>query len=70
MTVSTAIIRAGGFDKFADQKKVQLTRKGTDGRTQRIVVDVKSIIEKGDIEKDVELHDGDYINVPQRFINF
>jgi hypothetical protein len=31
---------------------------------------VTSIIEKGHREKDVELQDGDYINVPQKLINF
>lgn len=69
--VSTAIIRAGGFDKFADQSHVKVTRK--DKLTGKIIsfpVDVYAIIEKGRQDKDVELLDGDYINVPQKLINF
>jgi len=68
--VSTAIIRAGSFDKFADGHKVQVTRKDKNGNPLRFTVDVKYIIEKGHPEKDIELEDGDYINVPQRLINF
>jgi protein involved in polysaccharide export with SLBB domain len=69
-TVSIAIIRAGGFDKFANGHKVQVTRKEKDGRTDRFTVDVKAIIEKGRTDRDFELQDGDYINVPQNVINF
>ena len=68
--VSTAIIRAGGFDKFADGHRVQVTRKEKGGQTQRFTIDVEAIIEKGRMDKDLELNDGDYINVPQRLFNF
>jgi polysaccharide export outer membrane protein len=67
--VSTAIIRAGGFSEYADGKHVQVTRKGKDGQTQRFTIDVESIIQKGKRDKDVEIEDGDYINVPQKWIN-
>jgi protein involved in polysaccharide export with SLBB domain len=68
--VSTAIIRAGGFDKFANGRKVTVTRSDKDGKTERFTIDVTSIIEKGHREKDIELQDGDYINVPQKIVNF
>jgi polysaccharide export outer membrane protein len=68
-TVSNAIIRAGGFDKFADGKHVKVTRKDKTGRAQSFIVDVASVI-NGHLERDVELEDGDYINVPQKLINF
>jgi len=68
--VSMAIIRAGGFDKFANGRRVQVTRKDKDGKTERFSIDVKSIIEKGRTDKDMELEDGDYINVPQNVVNF
>jgi len=68
--VSTAIIRAGGFDKFANGHKVQVTRKDKDGKPTRFIIDVKAIIEKGRTDKDMELEDGDYINVPQNVVNF
>jgi protein involved in polysaccharide export with SLBB domain len=68
--VSTAIIRAGGFDKFANGHKVQVTRKDKNGNPERFTVDVKLIIERGRLDKDMELQDGDYINVPQNVVNF
>ena len=69
MTVANAIIRAGGFDKFADQGHVKVTRKDKGGKPTSFTIDVKSII-GGHLDKDVELKDGDYINVPQKWINF
>ncbi|MGI8437874.1 MAG: polysaccharide biosynthesis/export family protein [Chthoniobacterales bacterium] len=65
-TVSKAIIRAGGFSDFADKKKVRITRK--DG--QDLVVDLKSVIERGRSEDDVVLRPDDQIYVPQKLINF
>jgi protein involved in polysaccharide export with SLBB domain len=69
-TVSIAIIRAGGFSKFANGRKVQLTRKEKDGKTDRFTINVKSIIEKGITRSDMEVQDGDYINVPQNVVNW
>jgi polysaccharide export outer membrane protein len=69
-TVSNAIIRAGGFDKFANEHKVKVTRKDKTGKATSFTVDVKAIIVGGHMEKDVEIQDGDYINVPQNVINF
>jgi protein involved in polysaccharide export with SLBB domain len=69
-TLSNAIIRAGGFAKFANEHKVKVTRKGGNGKATSYTVDVRSIIVGGHMEKDIELQDGDYINVPQNVINF
>ena len=69
-TTANAIIRAGGFDKFADGHKVKVTRKDRTGHPVSFNVDVKSVIDKGQLDKDVELQDGDYVNVPQRLITF
>ena len=69
-TVSIAVMRAGGLDKFANGRKVQVTRTDKDGKTTRYTVDVRAVIEKGRRDRDLELQDGDYINVPQNVINF
>ncbi len=69
MTVSGIIIAAGGPTQMAWTSKVQVTRQES-GKTNRFLVDVNSIINKGHREKDVELLDGDYINVPQKPVNF
>lgn len=70
LTVSKAIIRAGGFADFADQRRVRLIRTQPDGSTTTIKVDVKEVLTKGRAEKDVLLKPGDMIVVPERAINF
>ena len=69
-TVSKAILRAGGFTDFANQRKVKLTRTKTDGTTETRIVDVKEVIEKGRQDVDVEVQPNDFIVVPERLINF
>ena len=69
-TVSKAILRAGGFGTFANQRKVKLTRTRSDGTTDTQIIDVKKIIEKGRPDLDVEVLPNDLILVPERLINF
>ena len=71
-TLSKAILMAGGLADFANKKKVQLTRKtGPEEKDVKVfVVDVEEIFDKGRIDKDIRLENGDIINVPQRGINF
>lgn len=64
---SAIVIRAGGFDRFADERKVKVTSKRS-GDTS--VVDIKAVIERGETDKDVEVRDGDYIFVPKALIKF
>ena len=68
--LSSAIIRAGDFSQYADDRRVKVTRVGKDGKSTSFIVDVKHIIKDGHREKDVELEDGDYVNVPQKWINY
>jgi hypothetical protein len=49
---------------------VQVTRKDKNGQTEHFIIDVKAIINNGRLDKDMELQDGDYINVPQNAVNF
>ena len=65
-TVSKAIIRAGGFTDFANEKKVKLTRKNGEA----YVINLRDVIEKGRTESDVVLQPDDQIFVPQKLINF
>lgn len=60
LTVLSAITAAGGFNEFADQRKVNLIRGDT-----VIQVDCKDVRENP--EKDVTLKPGDSIEVPQSF---
>lgn len=70
-TLSKAILRAGGFNEFAEKKKVKLMRKSdTNAASAGIVVDVGAIIEEGNSEKDLVLQPGDLIFVPNRLFKF
>lgn len=71
LTVSKAIMRAGGFADFADKKRVKITRaSGTDEiQPQTIIVDVAGILEKGNRANDVKLKPGDLIYVPSKLFN-
>ncbi|CAN5210139.1 hypothetical protein BH20VER2_BH20VER2_09620 [soil metagenome] len=60
MTLLTAINAAGGFNDFADQRKVRVMR-GSDVR----VYDVRQ--SRRDPSKDIRLQPGDRVEVPQSF---
>jgi polysaccharide export outer membrane protein len=72
LTVSKAIMRAGGFGDFADKKNVKITRKGTvPGQPeQSFIVDVAEILERGRVDRDLPLEPGDLIYIPERLIRF
>ena len=72
LTLSKAILRAGGFNDFADKRNVRVTRKGgvKEREKRTFVVDVGEIFEKGKVERDLALEPGDLILVPQRMIRF
>jgi protein involved in polysaccharide export with SLBB domain len=72
LTLSKAILRAGGFTDFADQHNVKITRQGSTGKSNKVtlVVDVGQIFDKGKTEKDVALESGDLIYIPERMIRF
>jgi protein involved in polysaccharide export with SLBB domain len=70
MTVSRAILKAGGFGEFADQNNVRLTRRTADGKREERIINVKEILEKGQLEKDVPLKSGDAIYVKPKIFNF
>jgi polysaccharide export outer membrane protein len=71
LTLSKAIMRAGGFNDFADKKSVKVTRKGGSGESDKtFVVDVTQVLEKGKTERDLTLEPGDLILVSERTIRF
>jgi protein involved in polysaccharide export with SLBB domain len=72
LTLSKAILRAGGFTDFADKHNVKITRQGSTGKSDKVtlVVDVGQIFDKGKTEKDVALKPGDLIYIPERMIRF
>jgi protein involved in polysaccharide export with SLBB domain len=61
ITVTSAIQTAGGFDPFANKKKVRLTR--VDGKV--LFVNCVEVLDHP--EKDPPVYPGDKIDVPRRF---
>jgi len=71
LTLSEAVLRlGGGGGGYANLKKVKLTRKDPEtGRPVTRIIDVDSVIHKNDSSADVELRDGDRVEVPEKLIN-
>jgi polysaccharide biosynthesis/export protein len=72
LTLSKAIMRAGGFGEYADKQNVKITRKGDPGglTNQTFIVNVANVLEKGKTEFDMTLEPGDIVVVPERLIRF
>lgn len=72
LTVSKAILRAGGFTSYADEKNVKVTRSAgaVPGGEKTFIVNVSRILENGRTEDDLTLQPGDLIFVPERMIRF
>ena len=69
LTVSKAILRAGGFDDFADQKHVQVTRK--EGGTNSVfTVNVSAVLDRSKVGEDRDAQPGDFIYVPERIFRY
>ncbi|MDD7983526.1 SLBB domain-containing protein [Lentisphaera marina] len=66
-TLVRAIIKAGNFNKFADKSDVRLVRRSA-GSTKIIKVDVKEMLEKGQIHKDIKLQSGDLIIIDESWL--
>jgi protein involved in polysaccharide export with SLBB domain len=64
LTLSSAVLRAGGWGTYANQRKVQLARV-VNGQSVIKIYDVKEILKKGDAKLDPVLQDGDRIMVPR-----
>lgn len=70
-TAGKLILRAGGLAEFADSRKVKIVRKSEGGQAPVTeVVDLREVLERGRIDKDVPVRDGDLIIVPQKTFNW
>lgn len=66
LTLMDAISRAGGFNRFANRKAVQLTRAFPDGHTEKYSIDADGVLSgKGD---SWVLQTGDVIFVPESIL--
>lgn len=70
LTVSKAILRAGGFDDFADEKHVQVTRRGENGTNDVFTVNVSAVLDKSKLDQDRRTEPGDLIYVPEKTFRY
>ncbi len=64
MTVLDAVLEAGGVTIYADSNRTKLHRR-TDAGAQTYNINLKNILEKGDMTTNVQLKPGDVITVPE-----
>lgn len=70
ITISQAILRAGGFAQFGNPKKVKLVRQLPGGQNKTVLVDCDDIMRKGNLNKDIYIRGGDVIIVDEKKVNF
>ncbi len=64
LTVLDVILSAGGFTEFARKNDVVVMRKQSDGKREKISVEVKDLM-KGEIDKNLDIMPGDVIVVKE-----
>ena len=70
LTISKAILRAGGFTEFANDEMVRVTRQGPHGTNQVFMMNLHHVLTKGKTEEDKTAQTGDVIYVPEKTIRF
>jgi polysaccharide export outer membrane protein len=67
LTLLDAITRAGGFNRFADRRRVRLTRTDAQGSTVNFIINADDIIQ-GNAKENWPLQRDDVIFVPERLL--
>ncbi len=65
LTVTRAVMFAGGASPLADKSKVRVTRRNADGTLKKFNVDLKKIGKDGRWDLDITLKPGDVVWVPE-----
>ena len=65
LTVTRAVMLAGGATPLADKRKVKVTRREQDGTLKKFIVDIEKIGKDGRSDLDVSLKPGDVVWVPE-----
>ncbi len=69
-TLMRAVFKAGGLGKYAKGSAVKLIQYDENNERSVRKIDLAQILDKGRLKKDVQVHTGDMIIVPQKLINF
>jgi len=65
LTVTRAVMLAGGATALADKRKVRVTRRNQDGSVKRFIVDIEKIGKEGRSDLDIALKPGDVVWIPE-----
>ena len=65
LTVTRAVLLAGGATPLADKRGVRVTRREKNGALQKFVVDIEKIGKEGRSDLDLALKPGDVVWVPE-----
>ena len=68
LTAYTAILRSGGFARFANKKKVYVVRNNGEGNTEKIEVNIARV--QSGRAHDIELKARDIVVVPERWFSW
>ena len=66
MTLLDVIIRIGSIGEFADGNRASIIRK-VDGEKKHFGVKIDDLVEDGDMSKNVYMHPGDILVIPEAF---
>ena len=66
-TALDAILRAGGFTEFASRNSTKLVREAG-GKTQTFRLQMKDVMENGEMDKNMKIVPGDMIIVPESWL--
>jgi len=69
-TLTKVIVACGGIGPFGNGAKVRVLRYDAKGKKYETWVNVDRIMKRGEFEKDVPIQNGDWIIVPEKWINF
>ena len=69
ISISQAILRAGGFAQFANTQSVKLVRKTPQGN-KTVRVDLDRIMRRGQLEYDIVIRENDVLIVDEKKVNF
>jgi hypothetical protein len=70
LTLSQAILRAGGLAPLAKDTKIKVIRKVTGKGNVTVYVNLREIMVKGNVALDLPIRDRDVIIVDEKLINF
>lgn len=69
-TAGKVILANGGLGDFADSRRIRIFRTNSTGAVETKIVDLREVLEKGRIDLDVPIYDGDLLVVDSKLVNW